>query len=184
MTFTTICETNGKYASFESLSQGKRFLFSPLFTKRLLSEKGKENAKGENVIDFEEYVRFCMAWGDRQSPQALRYLFPIFDISSCHYLTFKDILTFIKDIISKYLIIYIILNNKLDVYKSIDPNGIYDGFEHDLVNEIMDIGTGGHASSDPNAIRAKDLVNTDKVMIFGIMADAIELYAYEHREDQ
>lgn len=62
-----------------------------------------------------------------------------------------------------------------------DPDGVYDEMPEDIVNEVIDI----ISPVNKAHITAMDIIKCKNgYEVFGMMADATELYRHEHRDDQ
>ena len=75
---------------------------SPLFTSSLFLHLGRKKmgwdnvSEKEGVMELEDYADFVLAWNDRQSPPAAKYIFKIFDRNANGYLTANDMLPFVR----------------------------------------------------------------------------------------
>ena len=61
-----------------------------------------------------------------------------------------------------------------------DPNGTYEEMPDDIVTEILDM----IHPADATRIAVQDILQSKNgYEIFGMMADATELYRHEHKDD-
>lgn len=79
--------------------------FSPSFVDQLFCRwtwiQEKVSTSGEYSMDFEGYSKFILAWSDRTSPAAVKFVFNVFDINDSGYLTVKDLQPFLLETLGK-----------------------------------------------------------------------------------
>lgn len=69
--------------------------------KEAISKSSSVNASVENIMELEMFGNLVVAWNDRSSDIAVKYLFKIFDIQDKGYLTFMDLQDFVEETVGK-----------------------------------------------------------------------------------
>ena len=86
-----------QFASLSSFSSLSSHFVSSLFLHLGRKKMGLVNvSERKGVMELEDYADFVLAWNDRQSPAAVKYIFKIFDRNATGYLTTKDMLPFLQ----------------------------------------------------------------------------------------
>ncbi|GMH32594.1 hypothetical protein BSKO_00428 [Bryopsis sp. KO-2023] len=138
-----------------------------VFVNRIFEQYGAVGQSGKMMMDMDFFSSFIIGWRDRNSPEAVRYLFPIYDIQGQGYITSMEVYTFIKQIVAEWT--------------SCEPTSYYPQIVEDIVNEIFDL----VKPAIPGAISKSDMMRVENSgLMFGIMGDVWEFWHHEHREDQ
>lgn len=69
--------------------------------KETTSGSASINASIENIMKLEMFGNFVVAWNDRSSDTAVKYILRIFDIHDKGYLTFMDLHDFVEETVGK-----------------------------------------------------------------------------------
>eukprot|EP00210_Caulerpa_lentillifera_P001467 g1408.t1 len=124
------------------------------------------NVSVENIMELESFGNVVIAWNDRSSDAAVKYLFRIFDLHDKGYLTFMDLHDFVEETV--------------ELLAMAEPGGVYEGMSRDIVIEILDM----IGPQIPGKVTVKDIIaSKNGFEIFGMLADATELHRHEHKDD-
>lgn len=94
------CDGFLTHAQFASLSTFSTL--SPAFSRHLFQQlKTRKHEQDQGIMDLEEYAKLVLAWNDRGSPVAVRYLFQVFDTDDAGFLTPENILPFVRQTVGK-----------------------------------------------------------------------------------
>ncbi|XP_068155495.1 serine/threonine-protein phosphatase 2A regulatory subunit B'' subunit gamma-like [Drosophila tropicalis] len=149
---------NGMLSKKELAAYGSGTLTS-VFLDRVFEEC--RTYDGE--MDYKTFLDFVLALDNRQTPQALHYLFRILDVQHTGYLTAQTLHFFFKGI--------------QEQLRALNAEAV--NFE-DIKDEIFDM----VKSKDPCKITLQDLINCGQAeTVVSILIEFHKFWAYENRED-